>query len=143
MNASELSALYDRYFEEAAAAERNRKPMDGLLGFGKKPQDDPCHDRFLDSVRDWLKDYSDTSPESSSVRDVLSRIYFISDGLEQSGSAYWMLFAIHGLTLDLIPFLSSEDAAALKDRYARSFPRYTRLPVQKQVFKALEKQAGR
>ena len=56
-------------------------------------------------------------------------------------SAYWMLLAAHGTVLDLIPMLSPADAAELMKEYGKLYRRWERLPVQKNVIKALQKAA--
>ena len=54
-------------------------------------------------------------------------------------SAFWMLKAVHGLTLDLIGHLSPADAAELLKAYKDTYPRPERLPAQKKVLAALKR----
>ena len=48
-----------------------------------------------------------------------------------------MLIAVQGLTLDLIPKLSEEDARELATEYGGLYKRRERLPVQKRILDLL------
>ena len=52
-----------------------------------------------------------------------------------------MLIAVHGLTNGLIPLLSKDDAAALLETYCKTYRRWERLPVQKNIIRLLKSQA--
>ncbi|MCR4760600.1 MAG: hypothetical protein K5705_10105 [Oscillospiraceae bacterium] len=139
---TDIQAVYRTYFAEAAQAEQNRKPADGLFGIGKKPADDPCHDRFLAALESALQTFAAQKPASGEVRAVLSLIYRMPAEHREPLSVYWMLNAVCGLTQPLIPLLEPADAAALLTQYDADCPRRERLPVQKQIARAL-KNAGR
>ena len=132
-----IRKMYDDYFEKALAAERNRKPTDGMFGIGKKPGDDPCHTEFAAELEAALNEYAAEKPASADVRALLAFMYSVPKSHEEPKSVYWMLLAVQGLTLPLIPLLSPEDAAVLKKGYAAQYRRWERLPVQQQVLKAL------
>ena len=38
--------IYDEYLSDAARLQAAMKATDGLLGFGRRADSDPCHDRF-------------------------------------------------------------------------------------------------
>lgn len=137
--ANDIFEIYDRYIEKAEKLERERKPGDGLFGMGKKPADDPCHDEFAERLEKALDDLAASKPTADEVCKVLSYIYKAPQKHRDMLSIYWMLNAVHGLTLGLIPLLSPDDAKTLKSSYADDFPRFERLPVQKKVFAALGK----
>ena len=132
-----IRKMYDDYFEKALAAERNRKPTDGMFGIGKKPGDDPCHTEFAAELEAALNEYAAEKPASADVRALLAFMYSVPKSHEEPKSVYWMLLAVQGLTLPLIPLLSPEDVAVLKKGYAAQYRRWERLPVQQQVLKAL------
>ena len=132
-----IRKMYEDYFEKALAAERNRKPTDGMFGIGKKPGDDPCHTEFAAELEAALNEYAAEKPASADVRALLAFMYSVPKSHEEPKSVYWMLLAVQGLTLPLIPLLSPEDAAVLKKGYAAQYRRWERLPVQQQVLKAL------
>ena len=138
---AEIRSLYQEYLDGAERAEREHRPGDGLFGLGKKPSDDPCHERFSNALETALRDFAARGPDSPQIREVLSHIYRAPVEHRKPMSAYWMLNAVHGFTLDLIGRLNADDAAALFASYAKSFSRRERLPVQQQVYAALKRAA--
>lgn len=141
MTRQTVQSLYEAYLTDAIQVEKAQKPTDGLFGFGKKAADDPCHDRFVLALENWLKEFAASSPDSSSVRNVLTFIYKTHAENRNYQSVYWMLIAVHGLTRSLIPLLNPADASTLLSEYSSAFPRYVRLPVQKEIMAALKKAA--
>lgn len=137
-----IQALYHDYLAKAEVCERNRKPAEGLLGFGKKPADDPCHDQFASDLEQALRQLTEQSPTSQTIRNVLSYIYEMPLQHQEPVSIRWMLEAVHGLTHDLIGGLHSADAEKLLKQYEANYPRRTRLPVQNQICDALRKQSN-
>ena len=133
----ELQSLYTGYLLKTQQLERDRKPADGLLGMGSGPAADPCHDRFAQELEALLH-RMDSLP-SSQLFQALSFIYTAPFAHRGNPSAYWMLQAVHGLTVPLIPRLSPEDAQALRTQYQEDYPRWERLPAQKQVLAALKR----
>ena len=141
MTETEVRAIYEEYLEAAAKAEAERKPGDGLLGIGKGPADSPCHARFAGALEAKLNAFAASAPESAETAAVLDYIYGVAPRYGDLKSAYWMLLAVHGLTLPLIPCLSPADATCLRARYAETYTRRKRLPVQNQVLAALKSAA--
>ena len=137
MRIDNLQALYDGYLKEAIQVEKNRKPGEGIFGIGKKPSDDPCHDRFASNLKEWLEAFGEEGPDSAEIREVLSLIYRAPKKYPDPKSSFWMLIAVQSLTLGLIPRLSESDARALVGEFAGLYKRWERLPVQKQILDAL------
>ena len=137
----DIKALYAEYASEVERLEGSRKLGDGLFGMGKKVSDDPCHDRFSDRLEELLKDFAATSPASSEVSEVLSYIYNVQKDHRDFVSAYWLMNAVHGFTVELISFLTPQDACELAEQYEKVCPRSERFPVQKRVLKALKSAA--
>ena len=141
MNREELETLCMNYLGEAEQVERARRPGDGLFGFGKKPADDPCHDRFAADIKQWLDDFRRSKPDSAEIRGVLEFVYCAPKNHPEPKSAYWMLIAVQSLTKELIPMLNRTDAAALAEAYTGLYKRRERMPAQKQLLDALNKAA--
>ena len=138
----EVRAICSEYIEKAEQLERDRKIGEGLLGIGKKPADDPCHEKFADDIEKAIEDIASEEPGSQEARDILYFMYSIPSAHEEPKSIYWMLIAVHGVSVKLIPFLSAADAEELYKMYSKAFRRWERLPVQKKVCDLLKKQSG-
>lgn len=136
---SQVEKLYDDYISKVRKIEQQMKPTDGLLGFGRKISDDPCHESFAEELQDILEEYEKTSPGSDEVKEVLRFIFGIPLKYEDSDSIYWMLNAVHSLTLGLTGFLSADDASEILEEYKNNYPRSKRLPAQKKLIRLLEK----
>jgi hypothetical protein len=80
-------------------------------------------------------------PDSAALRAVLKKLFSAAKAYPEPRSAHWMLIAVQGLSKELIPSLSREDAAALAKDYEAAWPRNSRLPVQDDVLKLLKKAA--
>ena len=139
MGISEVKKLYEEYIAEAEKLERDRKPTDGLFGMGKKTSDDPCHERFANELEAVLKSMTDSKPEPEKVYEVLDYIYRMPDEHKEPITVYWMLSAVHALTIELIALLDKNYAEKLYTQYRKAIPRWKRLPVQKKVCSELDK----
>ena len=132
-----LRALYEGYLTEAEAAERSAAPGAGLFGFGKGPEDDPCHDRFVAALRAFYEELAILKTQSGTVRELMEYACAAPRENPRPRSAYWMLIAVQGLTIPLAERLNPADAGALAELYEKSCRRSERLPVQKQLIDAL------
>jgi hypothetical protein len=138
----EIRRIYDEYLAETVRLETVRKPTDGLLGFGRGPDSDLCHDRFSERLEQALGDIAATSPASQDVYEVLRYMYDTPLQHKDNMLAYWMMLAVQSLTENLIGFLSPEDAASLSARYREAYPKSVRLPAQKKIALRLLSQSG-
>ena len=138
-NMQQLTALYESYLDEARKVELSRKPGEGIFGIGKRPSDDPCHDRFAANLKEWLEAFGEEAPDSAAIREVLSLVYKAPKKYPDPKSSFWMLIAVQSLTLGLIPRLSESDARALVGEFGGLYKRWERLPVQRQILDALIK----
>ena len=137
----EFRAICAKYFDAAEQAEQNRKPADGLMGFGKKSADAPCHDQFAAEMESAFQTFAQQQPDSNTVRNVLLEFYRLPQVHEAQKSVYWMLNAVQRFTLPLIARLKAQDAAAVYEQYAQDYPKLNRLPVHAEIAKALQKQS--
>ncbi len=138
----EVKQIYDDYFTDVRELQARRNPMEGLLGFGKRADDDPCHERFADRLGQKLSDFAKTSPASGEVCSVLRFVYEVPHEYKNASMVYWMLLAVQGLTDELIPLLKTEDAASLSALFADLYPKNSRLPSQQKIASRLCLQAG-
>lgn len=138
---SDIRALYEAYIAEVERLERERKPGEGIFGLKGGPADDPCHDRFVDQLRTLLGAFASEAHSPDELRDALSYIYSVPLAHREPRSAYWMLIAVHGLTQALAEKLDPPSAQALRRQYEKDYPRWERLPVQRQLLELLKKRS--
>ena len=130
--------LYEAYLAKTEQLERDRKPGDGLFGMGSGPANDPCHDRFAEELEAVLGAMARETLSSGQVRSVLEYIYRMPLENKENSLAYWMLLAVHNLTVELAQRLDAPDAEALWRDYRKKYPRRDRLPSQKRVLSVLD-----
>ena len=137
MNDSILKNLTEDYLSHVQELISAAPPGAGLLGFGSSPKTDACHQQYYDAMEKAVSDLVSSSPGQPEARDAVEFLLTAYDRYEAPGTARLMLIPIQRLSIPLIPFLSAGDRAALCKAYEKSVPRRQRLPVQKQVLKAL------
>ena len=137
----EIAGHYASYFGEVERLRQNGKATDGLLGLGGGPASDGCQDRFAEQAQAAFRNLSGRGLPPEELREVLEYAYRIPLDYREDQVVYWMLLAVQGATLPLVEALAAGDAAALAEAYRRDYPRFTRLPVQKQVLTALKNRA--
>ena len=138
----EIRRIYNEYLAETIRLETAHKPTEGLMGFGRGPGSDVCHDQFSDRLEKALGDITADGPSSQEAFAALRFVYDAPMANKNNQLAYWMLQAVHALTGQLIGFLSPEDAAVLWTQYKELYPRATRLPAQKKIAALLQAKAG-
>lgn len=132
-----LEQAFADYRQDLENYEKKRKPTDGLLGLGHSLQNDPCHERLDDRVAQCVRQICALSPSPREAEQVI-RLLLRPEDAAWPLAAQWMLRALERHALPLIPFLSPDDAAQLQKEYASRYKPWDRLPVQKQVLKALK-----
>ena len=121
--------------------ERKKRPTDGLLGFGKTLQNDPCQERFDERLAGLTDAMRAAGPSPEAAEQAARLLLFRDDEASWPLAAQWMLRAAERHSLPLIPYLSRETAARIRREYAARNRPWDRLPVQKQVLRALDERA--
>ena len=137
-----LQELYESYLREVELLEINRKPGAGIFGLKGGPADDPCHDRFAETLRGFYEEFAAQKPESASVRELMAYACTVPTVRREPRTAYWMLIAVQSLTQDLIGLLTPQDAGELAALYEKSYKRRERMPSQIKLIRALRDAAG-
>ena len=137
-----LQELYESYLREVELLEINRKPGAGIFGLKGGPADDPCHDRFAETLRGFYEEFAAQKPESASVKELMAYACTVPTVRREPRTAYWMLIAVQSLTQDLIGLLTPQDAGELAALYEKSFRRHERMPSQIKLIRALKAAAG-
>ena len=136
-----LDQAYEDYRQDLKEYEKKRKPTDGLLGFGRPLQNDPCHERFDERIKQIVDEICASMPSSPEAERAIRRLLPQPGERDWPLASQWMLRAIQRHILPLVPFLTGRAAAALGKEYAVLYRRWDRLPVQKEILKALLQQA--
>ncbi len=134
---TELEQIFADYRRDLEECEKKAKPTDGLFGFGHGVKDDACHARLDNRVKENIEKIRLLRPSPDEAERAV-RLLHRSDIPAWPLSAQWMLRAVERHSLPLIPFLSPEAAAVLLKEYESRYRPWDRLPVQKEICKALK-----
>ncbi len=137
-----LQELYESYLGEVELLEINRKPGAGIFGLKGGPADDPCHDRFAETLRGFYEEFAAQKPESASVKELMAYACTVPTVRREPRTAYWMLIAVQSLTQPLLGLLTLQDAGELAALYEKSYKRRERMPSQIKLIRALRDAAG-
>ena len=136
----ELKEIYESYIEQVAKVMKNASAFDGVFGWGDDPKKNPCHMEFYERVENYVQQLLQNAPTEDAVFETAD--WIIRTAADHKGKAtYWYMFAAHGLCKDLIPLLTSAHCASLRDFYDEHYPKFDRLPVQRDLYKLLKKRA--
>ena len=128
----------------------NRKLMEGVtpmsriigvLGFGKKPGNDPGHEEFFNEMKSAIDKVCESQPDSRTADDIMDVIFKAKVRYADEDLSPFTFTAIESQTQNLIPFLSDEKAKQIYDELKHT-PIKERTPVRKQLMAALESRAG-
>ena len=136
-----LEQAFRDYRQEIENYEKKRKPTDGLLGFGHSLQDEACHEKLDERVKQIVAEICQLKPAPGDAEQAVKQLLAREDMPAWPLAAQYMLRALERHSLPLIPFLSTEAAGTFLKRYAAAYKPWDRLPVQKEVFKALKARA--
>ena len=137
-----LRALLEQYREQAAEDERKAAFLAGAFGMRGGPADDPCHDRFAETLRGFYEEFAAQKPESASVKELMAYACTVPTVRREPRTAYWMLIAVQSLTQPLLGLLTPQDAGELAALYEKSYKRRERMPSQIKLIRALRDAAG-
>lgn len=142
-HAATLRGLCEEYLSQVDQLLRDAKPGDGLLGMGKAPQHDPCHDAFDQQVEACVTSAMAEGLSPAEANQLAEVLLLFEREREAPPCASWMLIAAHRHGLQLVPFLAPQAAAELHQQYRKAYPIHRRLPVQRELLKALRQQADK
>ena len=133
----ELLTAYDGTVRELI---RKKRPFEGLLGFGRRAADEPCHEE-LDARIEALCKAAGEEEDAAGLAELTEAVLKAERRWEGPEYARLMLAAAQRHTLELIPRLDPADRSRLADWYAREYPRRKRLPVQDKILDTLKGKA--
>lgn len=136
-----LTEAFENYRAELDKLMQKRKITDGLFGFGHGIKDDACHERLDEQVLEIIKQIAENAPSSEEAEQAIRLLLVREDRTEWIKEAELMLRAEERHALLLIPFLSPEAAGEWYKKYNACYKPWDRLPVQRDVAKALKKRS--
>lgn len=114
----------------------------GVLGFGKRPGNDPGHLEFLNDMETVIRKVAEAHPDEQTVDEIMEVIFGARYVYKDERISPYLFTAVEGMTLDLIPMLSAKTVQKLYEEY-KKIPRSLHVPVQKKVMAELKKNALR
>ena len=127
------------YCSEMDRLAQGRKGF-SIFGLGSKLGDDPCNRVFSRDVEQLMEEMAqDEDAASEEIRECLEYLYHLPMEHKRPAAAHWMLRAVQNFTLPLAERLSPSDAAAVRARYEKDYPKRDRLPVQEKLLAALQR----
>lgn len=142
MALQQLQELYAVYIKECGDVILKAAPTDGLFGMGSDPRKDPCHMRFYEGVEQWVRSFLAEPPDGEGAYQAVR--WILAAPAEHAGEpVYWFMFAAQGHCRELIPLLSREQCAGLRELYDDRYPRRERMPVQAEIYKQLRRGSGK
>ncbi len=134
-----LKKLTEDYIDKTDDLLASRKLGEGFFGMPDSAKSHPCHTEYFNAVENTVKEYIAGEPDAETAEAAVRFLLTASDEYPCSNLASWMLVAIQNHALPLIPYLSKDVKAELYTWFSKHVPRLQRLPVQREIIKALKR----
>ncbi|MDD3919974.1 MAG: hypothetical protein PHO41_02200 [Eubacteriales bacterium] len=143
---AEIEALYEEYLStmrqlDLASKSSMRAAFGSILGFGPRPANDSCNDRFSNGLQECITRFVETEPAPEDAMPVMRYVLEQGKVRQDAGTAALMLEAVHGFLVPLVVCLNPADAKTLLCWYQDAYPKKLLLPVQKKLSQALKTRA--
>ena len=138
----QLESIYQEYEQRLAQAQQQAGVFAGAFNMGDDPRKDACNQFFYESLGQWVWEFLETEPTAGEAARAAEWILNYP-ALHRESATYWMTYAAQGHVRELIPLLESKAAERLVRDYENQYPRRDRMPVQRELVKALRSRAGR
>ena len=137
LSMDELNKRIEEYISYCEELFKSANPFAGVFGFSGGPKEDKGHREFYDDVG-IMTDRVLNEGEQEKISQMAEALLFSVSSAEKEHPAYWMIRAINGHALKLIPELAPERKNELLKRFSATFPKNKRLPIEEQLVKALK-----
>ena len=114
-----------------------------MFGFRGARGKEPGYEEFYSEIKSAIAAVCAEKPDTETADGIVEVIFNARNLYADEEVQEVKFIAVEGTALELIPFMSGEKAAAICGYYSSLYPKHRRLPVQKQLVKALEKAAGK
>ena len=138
---NQLFAYYDIYERELLALYAKASPFAGILGMGNHPKDDACNEVFYRNVENWAREFLSGAPSQQEAEVAVNWMLKLAY-VHRNDKTCMFCYAIQSHAKGLIPLMGQEQALELQKWYDGTYPARDRLPIQWDVYKALEKRSG-
>ena len=132
-----LNERIDAYIARVQDLMANKHAFDGMFGLGHHPKNDPCHLEFYQDVKKMTEDCVAEPPDTAEVDEFAETLLRAHQDRGDLPEVQMMYIPIQGLVLQLLPLMSEEKKKELGEWYGTYMPRRMRMPVQRDVCKAL------
>lgn len=132
----QLQELYAAYEPEATDAKKKSSYFASVLGTGNDHRNHPCHDLFYQGVGAVIGEFLSGAPSEQEVGLILQWL-LMTAAAHKNQPTYWYLYAIHGYAAPLVELADPALCRQLQEQYNKAYPRYERMPVQNNIYKAL------
>lgn len=134
-NLSALEELYRAYTKKLADVYAQAPIAAGLFGMGDDPRNHSCNDEFYQNVAHWAKNFASHANAQEAKAAVEWILY--QPAKERQNLTYWYMYAAQKHTQPLIPLLSSQVKAEIRQQFTELYPKRDWTPVQKEVYRLL------
>ena len=135
-----LNQLTRNYIEATDNLVAGRKLGEGVFGMPDPARSSPVHMEYYNAVEAAVKEYLEGTPETETTDEAVRFLLTASEKLPSSNLAVWMLIAVQRHALPLIPLMSESSRREMYEWFNRHVPRLQRMPVQREIIKALKKE---
>ena len=138
----QLEQIYREYEEKLSQAAANASVFAGAFGMGDDPRKDACNQIFYDQVGQWAAAFREADPTAREAAQAANWILEYPARHRGSGT-YWMTYAAQKHVREFLALVEPNEAEKIRVEFARMYPKNDRLPVQKEVLRALADRAGK
>lgn len=138
----QLEQIYREYEEKLSQAVANASVFAGAFGMGDDPRKDACNQIFYDKVAQWAAAFREADPTAREAAQAANWILEYPARHRSSGT-YWMTYAAQKHVREFLALVEPNEAEKIRVEFVRLYPRNDRLPVQKEVLRALADRAGK
>ena len=135
---TQLKTLFADYNAAVQEVRKKARAFDGILGLGKDPRKDPCHEQFYNAVGKWTEDFLATEPSQEDLK--AAALFLIEEPKNYEGKeCFWFMFAAQGHIKPMIGTMCPETSQMIKASLEAAYKKRDRMPLQKELLKLLDK----
>lgn len=135
---AELKELYTKYEQTIEQTGKETSALSRMFNVGVTPRNHPANKEFYDGVARWVTEFlAEDHPYGQLLEATRHILETAAHKPPQKSDAHWYLMAAQAHAKPLIPLLTAEDRAALRDGFCVLYPKRHRMPLQDELLKLL------